>query len=162
MRFVLIALIALLVACAPDLTAYTGEIVYEVRLDQNAKNLCPISNCQPNSTTDVAGIYLTVCLLGQTRGGYSPAGYSSFDVDYTERSRLFPPSSGRYGTAYISKRADGNASIRMIWVVRDSGWPYARLTLRTESDDPSVNIRDVEKPWFQCLERSMTRVASAR
>ena len=162
MRFALIALIALLAACAPNISANPGEIVYQVYEDEGDQALKQIL---PNATPS-AGIkvYATIasCFILQSVESRSPVGYGRFELIPEDSRKLTNSSEKQYGYVFVSKRSDNTAELRMSWMVKDVGWPYARVILNTETTDPKLSTTDAENRWFSCLERRMNRVASAR
>ena len=148
--FLLVLTLGILAACAPQVRADPGEVVYDVPVGSQLGTLQAVAAGNPV----VIRLQQELAIYYQIEAR-SPAGFGRWTPRQGSGSTLI----------YVSERRNQQnavtATIEMRWTlaVRADGRGSVRLeTLATEQ----IDVGAVEGPAFNRLDRSFNRVASAR
>lgn len=159
LSLLLVPFLLLLAACAPSFNAAKDEVIYNVSFPAELRQVFGPAVTDEMLVSALASVEIQ--LFYKEAGNTVTAGYSAFTEDQSQRSIS---RNGLARTVFIAQRRGGSEKIFMTWRVAALGFNHVAVSVKTESDDSSVEKRGLEDQVFNELQNSiyLTRVSSGR
>ncbi|WP_018465842.1 hypothetical protein [Calidithermus timidus] len=144
-------------ACAPQIEASKGEMVFE---GVAASTDALVSRSDPSYRPDFTAPFASELAVFYSLRVVPPAGYGPFAVVQQ------PSNPKEVQVSYLARKVDAQGkvlgTIKMAWLIRERGQGLVSIFLNSRSDDPQVDVVALEAQALSYLTSRFRLLASGR